>query len=126
MKGNTMHTPGPWTIRRGFSGWGMPRTHAILSDTAESAVALVESVTPYPLGPSVEERTIDAQAMADCHLIAAAPDLLEALRRVSVDLGCLAGWVMSTHENAQHSILVEEALNSLDACRVVISKAEGR
>lgn len=64
----TNHTPGPWSLK--MTGW---RTNpfAIYSPRRPGAVACVPSRTSVPL---------DEQD-ANAHLIAAAPDMLDALER---------------------------------------------
>lgn len=61
------HTPGPWTVDR---AWHIDKGFLrIIRDPRLERVAMIPDV----------ERELD-EALADAHLIAAAPDLLAALR----------------------------------------------
>ena len=81
---NTKWTPGPWRVEKGRSDWGMPRSHAVVPDDGsgfdfDGMIAEVHSLQPYCAGESkanIEKASTD---IANAHLIAAAPDLYEAL-----------------------------------------------
>lgn len=87
-----MHTPGPWKVRDyKTKDGGLWVDGGIARNRATGTVALV-----YPLS---------GQA-ANAHLIAAAPDMLAALKEIS------------------HNAAISDAW--LDPVRAVIAKAEGR
>ena len=63
------HTPGPWSVKKHFSEWLIGDGNYLIATTAGS---------PAHLGRASAER--DA---ANACLLAAAPDLLEALQKIS-------------------------------------------
>ena len=76
-------TPGPWRVEKGHSDWGLPRSHAVIPDGGkfdfDGMIAEVHSLQPYCAGESkanIEKASTD---IANANLIAAAPDLYEAL-----------------------------------------------
>ena len=92
------HTPGPWTFALYFQDaeqlaelqrFGMTPTRCLLNDgsapvMADGArVALIDCQTPYKRGKGHE--TECAERDANARLIAAAPDLLDALRAMLGD-----------------------------------------
>lgn len=85
------HTPGPWVVRIGSSG------HLVQ----------IHRVEPIGAGPMVA-RVYSDEAIGDAHLIAAAPELLEALK-------------IYVHANGNGVPPHIEA-----AARAAIAKAEGR
>ena len=91
------HTPGPWRIDDEYAGLLEQDQHRFWIN-ADIHIAYVD-------GPRNAERT------ANAHLIAAAPELLEALRSLHVAMACYDG-------------TPEETL-ALDAARAVIAKATG-
>jgi hypothetical protein len=97
---NTLHTPAPWRIE--------PEEHAavILCD------AFVVADVYYEAGVSAGASTKE-EALANAHLISAAPDLLEALERA---------------ENALNWFINDEGecdIEALDTARAAIAKAKG-
>jgi hypothetical protein len=70
LKMNTQHTPGPWTAHAtGLSRSGLPEYQIHWSDIGECVAEVVHGT-------------------ADAQLIAAAPDLLEALKDALCALEC--------------------------------------
>jgi hypothetical protein len=77
------HTPGPWTV--GVAGrYGTANANIIFSNGGEGSVATVYGL---PMHTKLEE--VDpkyAEGMANARLIAAAPEMLEALQVAAVAL----------------------------------------
>ncbi len=106
------HTPGPWTAEICDDGWG---AHSVISG------AIAYDDKPYICGLS--DRTTafapdDDEAIANAHLIAAAPCLLEALRALD-EAYCRAGSPLTKAER-------DEDRRRLVAARAAIAKAEGK
>ena len=78
------HTPGPWFINPGFSDWNLPKRITIYVEGLK--IAEIESITPNPLGSNKQDREKAAIASANANLMAAAPDLLEALRDLLTEI----------------------------------------
>lgn len=93
---STQHTPGPWFVAKA-------------DEPMESDGLIVESPNGYEIRPDGHQRLGDE--LADLSLIAAAPDLLEALKEVFVIGDRLVDDVYGTE-------FVEKA-------RAAIAKAEG-
>ena len=110
---NVKHTPGPWRLQRGFSDWGLPLQHDVFvgPDESPQQIAGVPSITPYCLGASIKDREYAASQWANAQLIAAAPELLEALKDLLRD--------------AQDR-LTEVPDELYHRCREIITRAEGR
>jgi type VI protein secretion system component VasF len=86
---NGKHTPGPWLVA---------------DDRPDGDLDIVESGESLRVATVDDEGTSDAQALADAHLIAAAPDLAEvAMKLVRAwahrnEAGCLAVIAEATNE----------------------------
>ena len=91
------HTPGPWTANKPTRDNGRAEIHA--------GCMLVAQAFNWMLDAEGDE-----QCWADAHLIAAAPDLLEALKEI-VDAADGAGW--------------EQLDPSFKKARTAIAKATG-
>lgn len=99
---NAKHTSGPWKVRPVYSkGEPMPATIY----AGRESVADMTGTSPHD----------DANA----RLIAAAPDLLEALKRVNE---CLRSWITSSTQNRVNPLEIAEFVAANEA----IAKAEGR
>lgn len=89
---NTEHTPAPWVAERG-AGWIVRRIHAVERREAALAVGMTPAVglVGSP-GCWFDER----EAEANARLMAAAPDLLEALLNIENDDGGIPAkiWAM--------------------------------
>lgn len=80
------HTPGPWTI-----DWNVSRLDIFSADAA----TLVATLRRSALSPG-----IDDTAKANARLIAAAPDMLEALQKLCAiqEYGDVASWASEWDE----------------------------
>lgn len=95
------HTPGPWRASYGL----------VLGPRGKIVAQAVTQ--PGEAGPEAESRRNDANA----HLIAAAPDLLDALREIAKGEG---GFSLDQLTHAQNTI---EAMKGL--ARAALAKVEG-
>lgn len=104
------HTPGPWSYE--------PEINRVFSEPTQKCVA-----APHILG----NPAVMADWPADARLIAAAPEMLEALKEARTDL-------MIAADNARHAAKTDARWDGVDEklmARVrlidaVIAKAEGR
>ena len=112
-------TPGPWQLHRGFSDWGMPCQHDVFvgEDENPEQIAAIPSVTPYCLGASGKDRDLASRHWADARLIAAAPEIYEALR-MALEVLHTAPMV----GGAYHARRITEATKAAEAA---IAKADG-
>ena len=92
------HTPGPWYATMGSGGQGL-----VASETSGQTVAVVYRGVP------------------DAHLIAAAPEMLEALRQIMIEADAIANDHRDRDEEQDADNLDTLALMALDA----ITKATG-
>jgi hypothetical protein len=67
-----------WVLSRGWADWGMSCEHSITQGPTE--IARIPSVTPYCMGASAKDVNYAAQQWKNALLLAAAPDLLAALK----------------------------------------------
>jgi hypothetical protein len=111
---DTKHTPGPWIVsgarRRGYEAEVIVETNP--NPKAMSAITICD--VPNPTNLVVD----DATAQANARLIAAAPDLLEALKHAYALMQALEGSMWLTKVPG-----VTEAFAQYSAA---IAKAEGR
>lgn len=110
----TTHTPGPWTVRRGVCRQDHPDTSADVQGRD---------------GQFVADCGCHEQANANARLIAASPDLLEALKgyRHSLDVDHIS--CMRFEREGSDNVDVEVVDNRCAVCRAAdaaIQKAEGR
>lgn len=103
------HTPGPWSIHEDSD---LTARHICAPNEAESLIA---QVSTWKRG-SLKEKT---EAVANTYLIAAAPDLLTALKGLLNECamhGCFE------HVSFDHPSVKP----AFDAARAAVAKAEGR
>ena len=91
----TMHTPGPWKLGQYL---GSPRQFVIHMDVGDKGRGLDVAFTSAAFGNN--------ETIANARLIAAAPDLLEALKRCKFDS-------------------LNMTLEDREFCRAAIAKATG-
>ncbi len=103
----TQHTPGPWFYRRGDE-W----SHDVVTHHGE----LPDGSTSCWTVASINKRR-EPEHVANARLIAAAPDLLEALKRVMPFIDCIAA------VTREEIIEYEAAMKMADAA---IKKAIGQ
>lgn len=93
------HTPGPWHVAGNYRGW---RT---VQDAAGDIVTFAQ------------QKPHEETMQADLRLIAAAPDLLEALKNLVEAHYWADYWAGGGHHNADRDI---------ERARAAIAKAEGK
>jgi len=97
----TKHTPGPWRIElRGGDKY--------LYGAEPEQSALMCDMSYYPWTPDTD---------ADWHLIAAAPDLLAALKAMLSEYGDVGDESILAEDEPQHPVIM---------ARAAVDKAEGR
>ena len=96
---STQHTPGPWKLAEKVEGKGAtPNQRRIRSDAPNAG-------TEYGAICQVEGFTEGTESGANAHLIAAAPDLLEALVMVrDADEDCKRDGLQTIPSMARHRI----------------------
>lgn len=104
------HTPGPWSLIKKMDGF-----------TAVGAQSLIARVYSQAFRDLENEK-------ANANLIAAAPDLLEALRKAIAELNEIRArdGVPYTHAGYQASVTEEYFSSVVDEGFSAIAKAEGR
>lgn len=113
----TEHTPGPW-MAAGFVVWAPAQKQVI---AAASALKPNSGYVEYQR-PDVADKDLGVVA-ANAHLIAAAPDLLEALVNARLALDSLIGIVTELPDVA-HPI-AEFAERTFGKATAAIAKARG-
>lgn len=109
------HTSGPWLVQDNRDTHGQLRVDSV----SEGAVCIVRAIPTDPPHPSYTDPT----AIADARLIAAAPDLLEALRG-------LLEWADQSAETIEDEYgpfgprKIEEWLAPIAAARAALAEAE--
>lgn len=106
---STQHTPGPWIVRYREAGLKKPKLSVEHSNPhGTGVIGLTLALLPLTVSHAAESR-------ANARIIAAAPDLLLALKELleydERDAGCIP---------------TEAHLEAQDAARAAIAKAEGR
>lgn len=109
MEEAARHTPGPWftDVFGHVYGWTEPKS--IDGGTEKNSVCLVDN-------------RYSAATRADKNLIAAAPDLLEALSRTLLELECVEAQVVGP----QYAALRGYCREAANQAAAAIAKAEGR
>lgn len=105
------HTPGPWTAK-----WSKYRDGVFIVQAGMPANRVLAQFDGDGDGP-------DGQSIADANLIAAAPDLLEALRKLELAVLHNGDWEDGCFYHNGTS--APELQSPLDAARAAISKATG-
>lgn len=100
------HTPGPWEVLEG------------------QGCAKVRQITPTPCVSQLRSIVYGVNWRHDAHLIAAAPDMLEALEGLVSNLEELLGAFLGTHSMASVNTLQKKML-SLPSAVDSIRKAKG-
>lgn len=99
------HTPGPWAARREFSS-------LCIVDAQGDYIADIHDRETYDENLEVEDESAsEAEASANARLIAAAPDMKDAIKDV-----------LHFHDSGGHEGDLDEALR---LCRAAIAKARG-
>lgn len=104
------HTPGPWTVH----AWG---DNSYEVNAADSTVCNVPGFHDGTADEGVSEH--------NARLIAAAPDLLAALKRAVSEANCAMGY---SGVDAEHTLkrVLERVSKLTRVCETAIAKAEGR
>ena len=115
MTDKLKYTPGPWNARKG-AGWIVVREHAVARREAAIVVGMTPSISLVsdPTSPWFEE----GESEANARLIAAAPDLLEALKAL-VDIS------KPMREEWLNDPSFLEARRCYENAQAAIAKAEG-
>jgi len=114
-KGIRKHTPGPWFI----AAWAASDSAEI---TASSRAGMIGIAIVERGADDAPTYPVDFEQIANARLIAAAPDLLEALKSA-------AEWFQGYadgHAAKGDADKAERNQDRADACRVAIAKAEVR
>lgn len=106
------HTPGPWSVFN--HSW---------CETSVIAIGFDHSICLLDINHATEEsqEADEAQMEANARLIAAAPELLEALKEA---LAC--GMVPVSSANEGGAVMYSEHVRVADMIRAAVAKAEGK
>jgi hypothetical protein len=105
MKGEAMHTKGPWKINNNIGHKG---ELGIIADTAPCIIAIMGNQKVWP-----------AEAEANAHLIAAAPDLLEACKALLEEFNSRTALIETCD-------MTDDELVAIQKAEQAIAKTEGR
>lgn len=112
------HTPGPWRVE----------FHA--DDTGRNLEGRISTCADFGYiqwDNFAKVCATDEEGKANARLIAAAPDLLEALQGAFVALGRAGGNMMPSGMGSEVDAFAKnEIRQAWEACRAAIAKAEGR
>jgi len=123
MKGETMteakHTPGPWHVREGIHPDYLTGIYAMTDENGESQIAeaLVNSVNN-------ESYSYPEDAEANAYLIAAAPELLEALKTTQSALKAAYKHAYDNQNSAGADIIGAMLHVQAEQNQAVIAKAQ--
>lgn len=104
----TKHTPGPWAVCEDASG-----------DTF--VAAMMDSAQTICEFGCADNDSDQAQIEADARLVAAAPDLLEALEWATAEIDGRTRYAPDCHYTA-----LEQRENAIDKARAAIARARGQ
>jgi len=114
---DTKHTPGPWTHIGTTNAAGTPIPGEVVSASAGATVCVVPHARPM----AIERLTADAV------LIAAAPELYDALRELLTDMVIAQGNMRkAAKRDPAWEGCAEIIQPRVDAARAAIAKAEGK
>lgn len=115
------HTPGPWEVQP--NAWDQGASIAIVSPANGWKVAIIQYDEDIQIvnDPDMETVKRHPQEMADAHLIAAAPDLLQALQNLIKDYKALAEDF--SHERTKDGWDAFDPAEDLKAAHAAITKA---
>lgn len=111
------HTPGPW-VTNGLNIFGPADSRSKHENGRMLIGGVVDDMNDWrsrPCGDAIESAEFRAERLANATLIAAAPDMLEALERTLTLAERWADGVGSSHPD--HDVIAE--------ARAVIAKAKG-
>ncbi|MDU3912070.1 hypothetical protein [Kluyvera ascorbata] len=114
-------TPGKWSFSHGSASDDNVACIEINSSESLHEIAYLQS-TPSSIG-KYEQTSFD-KTIANAHLIAAAPDLLEALSRLEVSVNTIRYCWGKRPENM--CMAMQQAESDCDSARAAISKALGK
>jgi len=118
----SIHSPGPWKIAPVAPGLDLP----VIIDAAELRVASIGFVGGLK---SLRDNPAVERVRANARLIAAAPDMLDALKSAAAfiqdELAVRVGSFLP-NPTAEESSLIEAAQSALDTVMAAIDEAEGK
>jgi hypothetical protein len=125
----TKHTPGPWVVEKGTTVIWSRNAY----DEGTNNVGCIVARAAQPVSWKGSRPTADEQD-ANARLIAAAPDLFEALEEYLAADDAMAAFLLGADPKAlgemewrgQHSERSTRRRNATTAARAAIAKAEGR
>jgi hypothetical protein len=114
---NTKHTPAPWKV---LVGGGEDLAHPGVDTEDESLSIVILGFKDSDEDDGGVRGSNYNEALANAHLIAAAPDLLEALKAM-VDK-----FDSEIHSEYDDTSMLKDRLSEANFARLIIAKAEGR
>lgn len=105
------HTPGPWSVPHFADDSKVCNCHSVLSEGYAGAICIIVSSNGLSVGDGGNDAPPLDEAKANARLIAAAPDLLDALQSARK-------WLVINDDSRCQS--------DLKAVEATIAKAEGR
>lgn len=119
------HTPGPWDYSRTVGDYTAKdrlfvRSQAIERSNCDRDV-IVSEIQDHRFCSADRRPTDPQEQLANARLIAAAPELLEALKRLECSLADLPRYLTDNG----HRVLGDVAGERLEFARAAIAKAEG-
>lgn len=115
MTKTVTHTPGEWTARPDSMGFSGHDPYCDV-DSPDGVVARVMRTARHPMGG--REREIPMEA--NCHLIAAAPDLLKACEAIDTDP------LLELYANGRCQCEPEVGISECERCHIVAVRMRAR